>query len=268
MNTLEKLSLSWKDFKKNASESFCALRNEEDFFDVTLVCDDMKQIEAHKVVLSSCSPVLKYLLKSNKHPHPLLYIRGVKNIELQNVIDYIYFGEVSIAQEDLNGFLVIAEDLKLKGLINTTPATEYEEKPTFQNMPSTGPTGPVDMYDQQISSGPFENLLTPLDEVAEQFEEDTGEEFNDTSENVDYSNNDYETVINSMMEKVNKLWHCKVCGKEYTIKNKTNLKKHVENNHARGFIHTCGLCGKTFSTKSTLLYHRSICKRDVNASYL
>ena len=262
MNTLEKLSLSWKDFKKNVSESFCALRNEEDFFDVTLVCDDMEQIEAHKVVLSSCSPVLKHLLKSNKHPHPLLYIRGVKNIELQHVIDYIYFGQVSIAQEDLNGFLVIAEDLKLKGLINT--ATEYEEKPTFQNVSSPGPG---DMYSQQVSSGPFENMLTPLDEVAESFDEGTRDEFDDISESIEYSNNEYETVINSMIDKVNKLWHCKVCGKEYTIKNKTNLKKHVENNHARGFIHTCSLCGKTFSTKSTLLYHRSSCTRDVNESY-
>ena len=174
----------------------------------------MKQIEAHKVVLSSCSPVLKYLLKSNKHPHPLLYIRGVKNIELQNVIDYIYFGEVSIAQEDLNGFLVIAEDLKLKGLINTATVTEYEEKPTFQSVSS-----PCSMYAQQTAGGPFENFLTPMDEIAESFEEDTGGEFNDISETAEYSNNDYETVINSMIEKVNKLWHCKVCGKEYTIKN-------------------------------------------------
>ena len=191
-------------------------------------------------------------------------------MELQNVIDYIYFGEVSIAQEDLNGFLVIAEDLKLKGLINTTTSTKYEEKQTFQNVPSPAP---ADMYAQQISTGPFENSLTALDEVAEHFEEGIKEEFNDMSENVEYSNdmgenfeysnNEYETVILSMIEKVNKLWHCKVCGKEYTIKNKTNIKKHVENNHARGFIHTCGVCGKTFSTKSTLLYHKSSCKRDV-----
>ena len=102
MYTSEKFSLSWKDFQTNVSQSFGILRNEEDFFDVTLVSEDLKQVGAHKVVLSSCSPVLKELLKSNKHSHPMLYIRGVKSENLQYVLNYIYSGEVSIYQEHLN----------------------------------------------------------------------------------------------------------------------------------------------------------------------
>ena len=125
MNTSEKFCLSWKDFQSNVSQSFRTLRDEEDFFDVTLVGEDLKQMEANKVVLSSCSPVFKQLLGSNKHSHPMNYIKGARSMDVQYVLDYIYSGEVIIFQEHLNGFLAIAKDLKLKGLSNV----EAEVKP-------------------------------------------------------------------------------------------------------------------------------------------
>ena len=43
-----------------------------DFCDVTLACED-DQIEKHKVVIFSCSPVLKKL-KLNKNPNQLTFI--------------------------------------------------------------------------------------------------------------------------------------------------------------------------------------------------
>ena len=49
---------------------------EKDIFDVTLASDDGVQIEAHKVILSASSPFFKEVLKNNKHPNPLLYLKG------------------------------------------------------------------------------------------------------------------------------------------------------------------------------------------------
>ena len=77
MDTSKKFNLSWKDFQNNVSQLFGILRDEEDFFDVTLVSSDLQQVGAHKVVLSSCSPVLKELLKSNKHSHPFKLCFGL-----------------------------------------------------------------------------------------------------------------------------------------------------------------------------------------------
>ena len=51
----EKFCLHWNDFESNISSSFRELRDDKDFFDVTLACDD-EQIHAHKVILSACSP--------------------------------------------------------------------------------------------------------------------------------------------------------------------------------------------------------------------
>ena len=51
----KKFSLKWNDFKTTVSNSLGILREEKDFFDVTLVSDDERQIPAHKLVLSACS---------------------------------------------------------------------------------------------------------------------------------------------------------------------------------------------------------------------
>ena len=71
----EKLCLQWKE---NA--------------DVTLACEDGKQVEAHKVILASSSPFFHNFLKRNKHPHPLIYMRGVKSDDLLAIVDFLILG--------------------------------------------------------------------------------------------------------------------------------------------------------------------------------
>jgi len=116
MTTEEQYCLRWKDFEQNIARSFQNLREEKDFFDVTLVCEDIKQVEAHKVVLSSCSPFFRNILKRNPHEHPLIYLKGVKYKELQYILEFMYHGEVNITNEDLNEFLTISQELQIKGL--------------------------------------------------------------------------------------------------------------------------------------------------------
>jgi len=115
MGSSEKFCLRWNDFESNISVAFRELREDKDFFDVTLACDD-DQIQAHKVILSACSPFFRQILKRNRHEHPLLYLKGVKYIDLMSVLNFMYHGEVNVAQDELNSFLAIAEDLKVKGL--------------------------------------------------------------------------------------------------------------------------------------------------------
>ena len=95
--TSEKLCLRWNDFESNISVAFRELREEKDFFDVTLACDD-SQVQAHKVILSACSPFFRNILRRNPHQHPLLYLKGVKYKELLSVLNFMYQGEVNVAQ--------------------------------------------------------------------------------------------------------------------------------------------------------------------------
>ena len=68
----EKLCLQWNDFQENIKGAFGNLREDNDFADVTLACEDGQQVEAHKVILASSSPFFQMLLRRNKHPHPLI----------------------------------------------------------------------------------------------------------------------------------------------------------------------------------------------------
>jgi len=123
MGSSEKFCLKWNDFEKNISGAFREIREDKDFFDVTLACDD-DQLQAHKVILSACSPFFRTILRRNKHDHPLLYLKGVKYADLVSVLNFMYHGEVNVAQEELNSFLAVAEDLKVKGLTQNNGASD------------------------------------------------------------------------------------------------------------------------------------------------
>jgi len=124
----EKFCLRWNDFETNISTAFRELRDDKNFFDVTLACED-EQIQAHKVILSACSPFFRNILRQNPHQHPLLYLKGVKYTELQGVLNFMYQGEVNIAQEELNSFLAVAEDLRIKGLTQKPSDSQTSKAP-------------------------------------------------------------------------------------------------------------------------------------------
>merc|ERR1711944_363288 len=126
MSSSEKFCLRWNDFENNISVAFRELRDDKDFFDVTLACDD-EQIQAHKVILSACSPFFRNILRKNPHAHPLLYLRGVKYSDLQSVLNFMFHGEVNVAQEELNSFLAVAEELRVKGLTQNTQERSKQE---------------------------------------------------------------------------------------------------------------------------------------------
>ena len=139
MGSTDKFCLRWNDFHDNISNTFRELRKDNDFFDVTLACatfDDStnhhdlsgihrsshKTIRAHKLILSACSVFFKDLLKSMNSGggggtvQPLIYLSGIQFEDLQGILDFMYFGEVNIAQEKLSTFLAVAEELRVKGL--------------------------------------------------------------------------------------------------------------------------------------------------------
>ena len=119
MATKEKFCLKWNDFESNISSSFKDIKDEKDFMDVTLACEE-SQVTAHKVVLSACSSFFKSVLRRNPHQHPLLYMKGVSFSDLESLLDFMYYGEVNIAQENLNSFLAVAEELQVKGLTQSS----------------------------------------------------------------------------------------------------------------------------------------------------
>ena len=180
MSNTEKFCLRWNDFETNISGAFKELREEKDFFDVTLACEN-EQLQAHKLILSACSPFFRTILRRNKHEHPLLYLKGVNYANLVSVLNFMYHGEVNVAQEELNSFLAIAEDLQVKGLTQTNSSSEKSEskhdtppKKTESHFPSKGPrfinqnptisnkTQPTVMNHKTDSSNDYQEEIIPI----------------------------------------------------------------------------------------------------------
>ena len=151
----EKLCLQWNHFRENISSAFGDLRQDKEFTDVTLACGDGQQVKAHKVVLVASSPFFLNILKRNKHPHPLIYMRGVRPENLMAMVDFFYNGEANVYQENLDSFLVSAEELQLKELRRNQTEPEAEAFPKLAKHkfhPKSQNYGPATATEQLLAN--------------------------------------------------------------------------------------------------------------------
>jgi hypothetical protein len=107
----ELICLKRKINHKPLSSGLHPLIAEKILCDVTLVSDDKTPFQAHKVLISAFSPVLKNLLHENPHPHPLIYLIGVDRRELQLFLQFLYLGEAKIYKDRIQSFRDIAREL-------------------------------------------------------------------------------------------------------------------------------------------------------------
>ena len=101
----ETFSLEWNDFHSNLLNSMRNLRHGEHLQDVTLVGDDQQQLRANKLVLSFSSDYFNTVFMNNGQSNVVLCLQGLTKQDLQNCLDYMYYGEVQILQQDLERFL-------------------------------------------------------------------------------------------------------------------------------------------------------------------
>jgi len=129
MGSRENFVLRWNDFHENITSSFNHLRSSPDFQDVTLMCGFNKVIRAHKVILSACSPYFQSILCHIKSSNPVIVMpQDVHHEEVVSLVDFMYYGEVTMPSQDINRFLLVAEQFQVKGLVKkvskvTAPAS-------------------------------------------------------------------------------------------------------------------------------------------------
>ena len=243
----EKLHLQWNDFKDNVNSAFGDLREEKDFSDVTLACEDGQQVEAHKMILAASSPFFQKLLRQNKHPHPLIYMRGIKSDELSAIVDFLYTGEANVYQENLDSFLAIAEELQLRGLMGRSDSEQ------IANPDPSKETVSVPIISQKftvIKKRPSsENFKTDQTVALPSW----------------FGLEDLEEKVVSLMEKgqhhifgKQPAYICKLCGKEAQSR---DMKDHIEANHLEGVVIPCNLCDKTFRSRKSFRRHNCIMRQ-------
>ena len=120
-----KFSLTWHSYSDHLKGMMKEIMASGDFADVTLICDGKEQIKAHKNILAACSPVLKDILQIENSS--VIYLKGINFSEMESIIEYIYLGETTAYQEQMNGFLDVAKNLEIKGLTNEDDVPRKEE---------------------------------------------------------------------------------------------------------------------------------------------
>merc|ERR1712243_112471 len=233
------------------NKSFLSLKEDKEFTDVTLACEDDQHVEAHKVILAASSPFFSNILKKNKHPHPLIYMKGTKFENLLATIDFLYYGEANVFQENLDSFLSMAEELKLKGLTGQQDVSEdntgaYEKEMTT-NLPSKG--------EKWISTKRRNNFASQNElAIIESHQEKAVQNF------ISGDLQELDEKVKSMMENSQNLTPngrekakiCKVCRKEgYNV----GIRDHIEANHLQGVSLPCNICEKTFRTRAAVKFH-------------
>jgi len=111
----ENMTLKWDDFEKNAISSFKGLRDDDEFLDATIMCENSK-VRAHRVILSACSPKFREMFRCSAHHSPVVYLSGVREADLVALLDFMYNGQVAVPEKNLEDFLKTAAELQVKGL--------------------------------------------------------------------------------------------------------------------------------------------------------
>ena len=255
MGDSEKLCLQWNDFQNIVSSAFGDLRDDHDLTDVTLACEDGMQVEAHKVVLASASPFFLEVLKRNKHPHPLIYMKGIRSDNLMAMVEFFYKGEANVFQENLDTFLALADEMRLKGLSKTDESQETEgNTKDFSRVAKP----PKRTSESQILTNTPNQVVNQTESKSE-----TSIALNGATEVVDL--HQLNEKIRSMMKvgenrlnvgQKSQCWTriCTVCGEEGRMH---VIKAHIEAKHITGISHRCDICGNSAKTKNSLVAHKS-----------
>ncbi|XP_030765969.1 uncharacterized protein LOC115889997 isoform X2 [Sitophilus oryzae] len=117
--------LRWSNYQNNMTSVFQQLLEKEAFLDVTLACSCSNiSLKAHKVVLSASSTYFRKLLLENPCHHPTIIMPpDVGFPDLKAIIEFVYKGEIGVAQGDLQSLLRTADQLKIKGLCDSNEET-------------------------------------------------------------------------------------------------------------------------------------------------
>uniref|UniRef100_T1GVK9 BTB domain-containing protein n=1 Tax=Megaselia scalaris TaxID=36166 RepID=T1GVK9_MEGSC len=92
MDKIQQYNLKWTSHGSEIISGLGAMVNSSAFVDCTLSAEG-KFLQAHKVILSACSPYFAAILSANSDKHPIFVLHNITFQELQALMAYMYNGE-------------------------------------------------------------------------------------------------------------------------------------------------------------------------------
>ena len=270
---LQNFSVKWDAYSDHLRRMLHEMMKSEELTDVTLVCDDKIQFNAHKVILSGCSSVFKSIMKDLPHGSSVIYLRGIQHQEMESILEFIYLGVASFSKERMNEFLKVAHNLEIKD-ISKFVEFEDEKVPNHvldelvnhdSNLES------LDVNDENVSS-PNSEVPNIEPEVYQMDHSECGCEDQNCADdqlmntNITKDNKTDSTTL--VTQASDDKFVCYKCDSKFTIKQdlsqhfhskhknvkylcdqcdfeatqEGNLKRHIQLKHEEGFAYACNQC--------------------------
>ena len=227
--------------------------------DVTLVCDDGKEINAHKVVLCASSNFLNNAISRNENLKKVS-LKGIQHQEMKSILEFMYLGVVKVSQDKINEWIYAAKILEVH---------EFEKIGGFRKQDRANKVAckecKIKFRDNQTLS---RHIQTKHEEVTYACEKcdyqthrkDTLREHihikhlktKFTCSSCNFEGNRRAVSDHKLVAHKGKIFHCSYC--DYQAKNRYYLNQHKKINHD-GIIYDCKECDFKAPRKSQLKYH-------------
>ena len=211
----EHFNISWNTFHDDLKLMLQEMHNNNDSKDVTLVCDDKVKVLAHRNVLTAFSPVFKEILTDKSIQ--CIYLKGIGHKQIAQILQFLYFGTVAIAKQDLTDLLKAATYLEIKELGST-------EKKPFIN-------------DKHVETT---NAIT-----------------NHKISNKEHQEDQYKLVIKDIQEELNSTLEEEVNTGAESFENSSDNNSHTESlrDNKSKQLHACSECDSSFPSWQSLYNH-------------
>merc|ERR1712223_307436 len=107
--------LKWNHHQSNLLKVFSRLLDNEQFTDVLLATEG-KTIRCHKVVLSACGSYFENLFMTYDEKNQIVILKDTTYDDVFCLVEFMYRGEINVAQNQLASLMKTADNLKIKGL--------------------------------------------------------------------------------------------------------------------------------------------------------
>ena len=266
------------DFSRNLSKTVKDLYEHKQFSDVTLISEDLKQVPAHKFILSSCSSFFAKILINLNHHQPI-FVKGLQAEDMDYLLQYCYLGQVRMPFDCIEKFMTLLKDFDVWNVKNNIDdhkalnddigemceailkeeneelKEETEQKALTEVFEQDSKSN--NNYKVQDSSKEDDQGTIDWTEVEEELNEDYPESYKDEKVKEETKENCPNNSEKLKIKKEERSLACDTCG--YIATRYSSLKNHKKVTHLglRNYL-PCEICGKTLGGRGALLTHISM----------
>ena len=256
------VNLKWDSFTRIFTSSLKVFSEENILTDVTLVSDDLVEVSAHRLVLSSASPVLREIILRSGEGRPTLYLRGVKHKTLKSLLQFIYEGKTSLPEDEVKDVVDIAVDFEIKDFFNEH--FEQEKETIIENgkVNEKSKEKKIKKKDKQKKTKnktkTEEKTLEQIPMVSVHLNEFKKESLDETQTSIPCLQCDHHSrsvagaKYHRRVKHSNTLYNCKYCQK--TCSDRSSLNKHEASMH-EGVRYPCSDCKYEATQRGSLRIH-------------